>query len=490
MRKLVNIRPLVLVAVALICVVASYYFALSAGFCLVIVCHLSIVFITAILLFKNFSVFNLIFAALALILIISVSLRCLYIINEYAYYQSFSQEGAVLSGTVKSVSPTAYPERFITTFENVTINGQGVDFNVSGFLDGEYLKGQVAEFECTLTSCDGRLKYSLSGGVVLEFSSVKNFELISAKTGIFTNISNGIKTLFRTNLSDDYDFAVALLLGDTQYIPDELLTNFRYSGIAHIFAVSGLHIGFLCGVAGFICEALYIKYFKKCVIVTLIAIIYAGICGFSVSAQRAVVMCFWLLFCKSFGRYYDNLNAIALACITVVIINPMSVLTEGFILSFSCILSIALFRPTFLDVLKKTALPMKETLSVALSVLFGVTPITCYLFNYLSALSSLLNIVFIPIVSVLYVMLFTSVFLAFIKAALPLKIVGVGIGLIKQLFSMTDFSKFVLFAQITPLTLAVYYVIALFASDFVNIKSDKKHKIIVVLFLAMGLIAL
>lgn len=490
MRKLVNIRPFVLVAFALVVVVASYYFSLSYGFFVVIACHLSVLFICAVLLFKNFSVYNLIFAIFSLVIIAVVSIRCLYLVNAYLTYQNYFNNDALIYGTVESVSATQYPDSFITVLKDVTVNGQKLDFSVSGFLDTECLKGQRIAFECNLSSCDGVIKYNLANSVVLEYSSVENFRMISDKTDIFTKISNSIKTVLKANSPENYDFAVALLLGDTKYISDELLTNFRYSGIAHIFAVSGLHIGFLCSIIGFLCELLYIKHFKKCVVVTLFAFIYAGICGFSVSSQRAVIMCFWLLACKSFGKYYDNLNAIALSLITVVVINPMSVLTNGFILSYVCVLSVVLFRFTFLDMLAKLPLPLRETLAVALSVLVGVTPILCYMFDYLSCVSAILNIVFLPIVSALYILLFISVALAFLGAVLPLKIVEVGIGIIKQLFSVTDFSKFVVFVEITPLLLIVYYILALFASNFINVKNDKKYKIIFALFLSTLVIAL
>ncbi len=491
MKKFINIRPMVVAAISLVLVVVAYYLSITMGVAVVVITYLAIIAILAVLLIKHYSLFNLILVLILLLMIAIMSVRCYNIVKNYNLYKDLVMYNVKVVGTVKDISYNNSIGRYFVTLKDVKINDVAYNFNISGIVVDNFVGGQTLTFKCNLISVPyDTLKYSVADNVVFRFSSAKNISIISDNINVFDRLALSIKSLIKDNIPQEYDFAVALMLGDTDNISQATLSNFRYSGIAHIFAVSGLHIGFLCSVVGFLCEGLYIKHFKKCIVVTLIAIIYSGICGFSESSLRAVVICFWILLCKSFGNVYDDLNTIALACITIIFLSPMSVLTEGFILSFACVLSVSLFKFTFLDMLEKTKLPLKETLSTALSILFGVTPIMCYLFGYISVCSLILNLLFIPIVSALYTMLAVSIVFAYVRLTAPLKIVGAMISVIKDLFAMTDFSKFIVLVEITPILLVVYYSLAFFASDIVNVKKNTKFKIVAILFISMIVLAL
>ncbi len=100
---------------------------------------------------------------------------------------------------------------------------------------------------------------------------------------------------------------------DTAYA---LLTG-NAGGVAHIFAVSGLHIGILYAALSFA-----FKKLKKYRVLPALAavILYAAFCGFSVSSVRAVIMCAVLGIYNALGRKYDFLGAIAFASSAVLFI--------------------------------------------------------------------------------------------------------------------------------------------------------------------------
>lgn len=90
----------------------------------------------------------------------------------------------------------------------------------------------------------------------------------------------------------------------------DVLENFRNGGVAHIFAVSGLHIGFLAGVVFFLLRSCRVRGVPKVLISAAVLVFYAGICGFSPSSLRAAVMASVLAAAKETGMKYDGLSSL------------------------------------------------------------------------------------------------------------------------------------------------------------------------------------
>ena len=79
-----------------------------------------------------------------------------------------------------------------------------------------------------------------------EAAACKNFRVIGNAAGLFTRIRLRLKEALKKSASPEaYALGTAVLTGDTAEMDGELLDSFRYGGVAHIFAVSGLHVGAL-----------------------------------------------------------------------------------------------------------------------------------------------------------------------------------------------------------------------------------------------------
>ena len=111
------------------------------------------------------------------------------------------------------------------------------------------------------------------------------------------------------------------------------MQNFRYGGIAHIFAVSGLHIGVIYGLLYGILRRLRVKGFVRLPVVFAALLFYCGVCGFSPSSVRALVMCTVLMIADAAGYAYDRLNSVSAASLVVLVINPVYLFSVGFQLS-------------------------------------------------------------------------------------------------------------------------------------------------------------
>ena len=165
---------------------------------------------------------------------------------------------------------------------------------------------------------------------------------------------------FRHNISDHLQnrlspqssgFAAALVVGDRSKLNKEDVEALRETNLAHLLAISGLHIGL---VAGFFfamtrlillliyarnVHSLQIKFIA--VVLSLIAVcFYLFLSGASVSAVRASLMVSFMLIAILFMRQALNLRAITLAAILILTLRPEMIFSAGFQMSFAATLAL------------------------------------------------------------------------------------------------------------------------------------------------------
>ena len=141
------------------------------------------------------------------------------------------------------------------------------------------------------------------------------------------------KLLERINdiFSDDTSaFSSALLLGDRTGIDYELDTAFKVSGISHVIAVSGLHVSILFGLVYTLTSK---RRVLSCAVGIPILILFAAIVGFTPSITRACIMQSLMLIALMLDKEYDPPTALAFAVLTMLVWNPMTVLSVSFQLS-------------------------------------------------------------------------------------------------------------------------------------------------------------
>ncbi|MBO5334698.1 MAG: ComEC/Rec2 family competence protein, partial [Clostridia bacterium] len=140
--------------------------------------------------------------------------------------------------------------------------------------------------------------------------------------------------------------AVAILLGNTSGIEEGLLENVRYGGVAHIFAVSGLHIGAAFAFCLLLFRSKRVPAPIRFLFIAAILLLYGGVCGYSASVVRATVTCLVLYGCSLLGMKYDGLESLSLAACVVLLIYPTLLFGVGAQLSFGACLGIVLLsRP-------------------------------------------------------------------------------------------------------------------------------------------------
>lgn len=139
--------------------------------------------------------------------------------------------------------------------------------------------------------------------------------------------------------------AAALVAGDRSFLKAEDQDALRDTGLAHLLAISGLHLSIVGGLTFFLIRrtlvlveplALRVPVQKIAAIVALLTCAaYLIVSGASVSTQRAFIMAAIVFLAVVFDRAAISLRTFAIALVVIILLQPESVVTPGFQMSFA-----------------------------------------------------------------------------------------------------------------------------------------------------------
>ncbi len=225
---------------------------------------------------------------------------------------------------------------------------------------------------------------------------------------IYENLQQNIK-------KPHADIISALLIGKKDGIDQKTMDAIRDSGIAHLFAISGLHLSFVAGLFFIVfrnlfatSETLTLKYNTKKIsafLTILPTTFYLLITGMQISAQRAYIMVILVLVAIMIERKYRGLIAIAFAASVILSVEPEAILKPGFQMSFSAVLALVASYQINANKLFKIKI-IKYFVSIMISSVIAslaTVPYTIYNFNYFSISGIITNLVAIPIVTLIII---------------------------------------------------------------------------------------
>lgn len=247
---------------------------------------------------------------------------------------------------------------------------------------------------------------------------------------------NEVNRIFDTNLDEgNRDIIKSMVLGDSSYLEDYELHKYRELGLGHILAVSGLHIGIISSFILYLLMSLTIPRRVSSIITIAIIVFYGYLIGFPHSMMRGIIMFSLIILTKLLHEHSNPINILSISALIVLFINPFSLFSLGFILSYIAVLSLYLFtkKIEMFFYLKKGYLI--STISAILAVNIGLLPIQAYYFNYVSLLGILANLINIPILSLSLVLSISMLLLDYI---LPFFNIGLSI-LVNFLLNMENF---------------------------------------------------
>lgn len=229
------------------------------------------------------------------------------------------------------------------------------------------------------------------------------------------NLQNAIKKVLYEN-TDDYTSSVcqALILGDKSTLDRGAYANIKASGLAHVLAVSGLHITALASAIYFLLKKLKVNPQISFVIVLVLTFLYSMICSFTASSLRAFIMSGVFSFASSFGQKKDNLSALSFSAILILVARPTAIMEIGFLLSFYAVLGIFLFCDSFEKVGMRAVNRISpkrhigrkfvKICAVSLATNIATYPLVAYFFKEVPTLFLLSNFVMLPYVMAIYIL--------------------------------------------------------------------------------------
>ncbi len=328
--------------------------------------------------------------------------------------------------------------------------------------------------------------------------------------GLRREIREQIEEAFKPPLRG---IVLALVLGIQGEIPENVREEFAVAGVAHILAISGLHLGivaYLC--FGFICRLMRLFPWlllrfdvrKASAAMTLIPVIlYTFIAGGRISAVRAAIMVAVFLVAVCLDRGRELFHALAVAALFILLVSPISLWAPSFQLSFAAVGGILWMSPHLFQRGKSngklsTAEPDWKMrwkgkfwgfTGATVAAILATAPLSAYYFHRVSWFGLFSNFLVIPLVGFGVVPLVLSgVVLSFVHPFLGNVFFSLASPLLEGTMEAISFLVNIIpvaaFRVSTPSITAIWCYF-LFVFSAVVWRRGKGHKIIAVTSLAL-----
>lgn len=480
MKKFINVRfPIILIFALIAGILLGYIFIIkhvSLFYIIAIVPLAAIIFVLLFLLSEKkllaFSVFT-------------IALFTVGVVHSFIKLDKFDTKELV-NGDTYTISATVcdkgeYDGGEYIIIKSVKANGQKIDGKIKVYLSssyGEYCAvGYKVNFTAKINAYDafpyGKLNYNTVNNVKYR-CNVYSGLTSSYRFSLFGSVNAAIRNRLYDNLEyDTASIVYAMLTGNTDGIDDGSMSAFRYGGIAHIFAVSGLHIGIIYGLLRLFCKKLHLNKYIGFAVCIVPLVFYSGVCGFTLSSVRALIMCAVAALSRIIFAKYDALNSLALSAVVILLINPLSLFNVGFQLSVCAVGCIILLSKNIVRPFKKAPKKLKDAVGVSLSAQAGTMPIMLTQFGYLSGAGIILNIIIVPVLSAFFAIIFAATFLSLILPFIAQYILPYAVLPLEatvSLLTSAGFEKAAISGFGAGAFIPIYYIGLLALSDKFNLK--------------------
>jgi competence protein ComEC len=337
------------------------------------------------------------------------------------------KEEVTFFGTVKDINISQIDElRFTAHSDSIIFNNRAINYNGNFYcvinsnhnqqlypgykiiMNGTYVKGKNV-------SNPGEFDYE----AYLRISGVSGYIYTSSDSNLFIRsdnedlISGSIYKvrLYISRMLDELHtkrvsaLLKGLLLADRKDIEYDIRTNFINSGTAHVLALSGLHVGFILLIFYVLTGRL--NLYLRSILTIAGLVIFIFITGAPASVLRASLMAIVVIAAFLTNRSTNVFNSLAISAMIILLIDPSQLFLPGFQLSYTAVISIAIFFPLFREKIDKSGIQndiIKKILlfiSVTLAAQIGTLPLVLHYFSKLSFVSIGANVIVIPLIGMI-----------------------------------------------------------------------------------------
>ncbi len=283
----------------------------------------------------------------------------------------------------------------------------------------------------------------------------------------------------------------AITIGDKGAIPSNLRNQFSEAGIAHLLAISGLHMGVVAVFFYFTIkwilkrsEYLLLRFRvpRLTAALTIIPILaYTAITGFATPVVRASIMAFVYLVSIAIGRDENKLNTLAVSAFIILLWHPWALFELSFQLSFASVLGILLMHRSYPFRLATIKDKFLTSIKTTCAASFATLPFIINSFGVFSVISVPANLIFVPLVEFLIVPIGLISFLVFLLSeTIATPLLHVNVYLIKSLLWGSNALLQIPFSSLTVASLGALSLVfyGLMLTSFLFLRTNGRYKII------------
>src|SRR5664279_4837939 len=232
----------------------------------------------------------------------------------------------------------------------LTVAGQQDPSGVAELGDRVRLRGTLRLPE---TGGPVRSPFDLPAEPRLALKSAAQVERLGPPAGPLSPLARAhaaVKRRLRANLADAAPEArgalallLALVMGETQDLPGATVSAFRDGGVAHIVAISGLQVGLVAALLGWLARRLGASLIARDAFVLVATALFAVFAGGRPPVVRAALMIGLYLFARLLGRPTSATHVLGFAAAVLLAADPSNLFDVGFLLTFAAVFGLAAF---------------------------------------------------------------------------------------------------------------------------------------------------
>ena len=284
---------------------------------------------------------------------------------------------------------------------------------------------------------------------------INKINILNKNKNILYIIKNYI--IKRINNISYNQYLYAFILGKSSYLDKETYSNYRINGVTHLFALSGLHVSMF--------SSILLKIFKKIkfnekisyLFTSVFLVFFSFIASFTPSILRATIFFILSSLNQIHYLFIKPKYLLFLTFILMIIINPLFVYNNGFILSFVITYFILLYNENYTksNILKISIISMLSSLPIIINMSYEI--------NIVGFIN---NIFFIPYVSnIVFPLSLLTLFLEKLNVLLQILI-----NIMEKIsfYSTKIFNLCLYFGKLSSIEIAIYYFILILIIKYKN----------------------
>ncbi len=357
---------------------------------------------------------------------------------------NYSIDGDKLSLTIKSIEKVVATYYFTSLEEKNRVSLQ-IAIGAKIKLEGKY----SIPYNNTIPNTFNYKKYLYNNKIYVTFqaSDLSIINEVSLMNKIKNKFINKIEEIEGAN-----SYLYAFVLGETDYIDNDVYQTYQKNGVTHLFAVSSSNISLLVLILNKFLQKMKVKEIICDIIVVLFLGFYVFMIGFSASVVRGSLLFVFLLINKRLSLKLDTIIVLYLVFLVLIIINPFYVYDLGFVYSFTTSLGLILFSK------KIVGNYIMKLIKVSFIAFLFSMPITLYNFYEINLLTVINNIIIVPLVSVI---LFPLTILTFVFPFLDF-LLAFGVNVLESLNEWLDKLSIMMIVPKVNMLFIIFYYLAIY----------------------------